>query len=119
MDSCGQDGGVGSEKAQGAEMTHTGAKTAFPSENRRGGDSNPRYGRIPVRRFSKPLPVNGKGIHHNNLQEASEKTATKTAQICADLPEDLQVLIRKLMASWENMPGHIKATMMSLPDLHK
>ena len=41
MDSCGQDGGVGSEKAQGAEITRTGAKTVFPSEKRRGGDSNP------------------------------------------------------------------------------
>ena len=26
------------------------------SEERRGGDSNPRYGYMPIRRFSKPLP---------------------------------------------------------------
>jgi len=33
-----------------------GAKTGFLDEKRRGRDSNPRCGRLPTRRFSKPLP---------------------------------------------------------------
>ena len=33
-----------------------GPKSPFLPRKRRGGDSNPRYGCIPVRRFSKPLP---------------------------------------------------------------
>ena len=34
----------------------SGSKRAISDENRRGGDSNPRCGCIPTRRFSKPLP---------------------------------------------------------------
>ena len=38
------------------KYTLHGPKTAILSEKRRGGDSNPRCGFIPTRRFSKPLP---------------------------------------------------------------
>ncbi len=92
-------------------MTRTGAKTAFLHEERRGGDSNPRYGRIPVRWFSKPLLVNDNGLQGNDLQAAPEKTA----QIRADLPEDLQ----RIIASWNDLPGPVQAAMMALADLRK
>lgn len=63
-------------------------------------------------RINKPLPVNDKGLHHNSLQAASEKTATETAQTSADLPEDL----RKIVASWNDLPNHVRATIMMLID---
>ncbi len=41
---------------QGQESGIVGPKTGFSGQKRRGGDSNPRCGCIPTRRFSKPLP---------------------------------------------------------------
>jgi len=56
------------------------------------------------------LLVNDKGPDHNNLQAAPKKTATETAQISADLPEDLQ----RIIASWGDLPDHVRATIMML-----
>ena len=70
---------------------------------------------IPVQRFSRPLPENVKAFHDNDLPADPEKTATKTAQISADLPGDMQ----KIIASWDYLPDLVQAAMLKMADVRK
>ena len=54
--SAAQQGGATDLHERTQEEALTGPKTAISAPNRRGRDSNPRWGCIPPRRFSKPLP---------------------------------------------------------------
>ena len=62
-----------------------------------------------------------KPLHSNKKlrQEQKKKHAKESSPSSADLPEDLQKLLQKLTTSWDDLPGHVKTTLMTLVGLHR
>lgn len=55
----------------------------------------------------------------NHRQEQEKKTDKKSSSSSADLSEDLQKLMRKLTTSWDDLPDHVKTTLMTLVGLQR
>ena len=83
-----------------------GPKGRVHEENRRGGDSNPRYGCIPVRRFSKSLPEN-----HNSLSKKELIEKPKTDLL--DLPIRNYVT-RQIIRDFLKLSSEEKQTILKL-----
>ncbi len=100
------------------------AFTAHQSqEERRGGDSNPRYRRSPVRRFSKPLldstTVGGTGTYGGSKSTPSSRPSSSTRNRVDHAPaidpadSEPDAELQAVVEAWPTLPTAVRAGILA------